>query len=223
MSLATFADLKASVADYLQRSDLTAVIPDFFTQAQSKLYYGHQAPPGVGLVPIKPLRIRQMMSSATVTPTTGGVFTIATACDAKWVEFIELTPTFNGAQSIDYLEPYEFKKRQDLLLSTTPPAVFYTIEGDVVYLAPAAITPIRAAWYQKFTALSGASDTDWVLTNAPQVYLDGCLAEACKYLLDDREASFRASFAGGILGLNLNDQRARSSGALKRAIPRAVA
>jgi hypothetical protein len=63
---------------------------------------------------------------------------------------------------------------------------------------------------------------DWVLTNAPQVYLNGCLMEACAYLQDNREAEFRAKFAGAIMALNLNDKNARSSGAPLIARPRVV-
>ena len=37
MALNTFTALKASIADYLNRDDLTAVIPDFITLAESQI------------------------------------------------------------------------------------------------------------------------------------------------------------------------------------------
>ena len=37
MALSTFSELKTSVANYLNRDDLTAVIPDFITMAESDL------------------------------------------------------------------------------------------------------------------------------------------------------------------------------------------
>ena len=62
-----------------------------------------------------------------------------------------------------------------------------------------------------------------VLTNAPQVYMDGCLMEVCTYLQDDRYAQFRSNFAAGIDALNRNNQVAKMSGAIKRAVPRSYA
>jgi hypothetical protein len=37
VSLATFSDLKTSVANYLNRDDLTTVIPDFITLTENRL------------------------------------------------------------------------------------------------------------------------------------------------------------------------------------------
>ena len=36
MALATYSDLKASIADFLNRDDLTAVIPDFIKLAEAQ-------------------------------------------------------------------------------------------------------------------------------------------------------------------------------------------
>lgn len=217
MAVATFAGIKTAVADWLERTDLTTAIgADFFPLMQSKMYYGHGTD-------IKPLRIRGMVDSATLTPDSGGTITITSACGAGWLEFIEMTPTSEGAPSLNYIEPWAFRKETDMLTGTTGPQNVYTIEGGLVYLAPAAVTTIAAKWYEKFTALSADSDVDWIVTNAPQVYMDGCLMEACAYLSDAREAQFRAKFAAGILALNLNDRRQRSAGATPVARPRSYA
>lgn len=37
MALATYTELKASVANYLNRSDLTSIIPDFISLTEGKL------------------------------------------------------------------------------------------------------------------------------------------------------------------------------------------
>lgn len=216
MAVSTFAGIKAAVADWLERTDLTTVIAnDFFPMMQAKMYYGHGGD-------IPPLRIRGMIDSATVTPDTGGTITITSAFGSGWLEFLELTPTTAGAQSINYLEPWNFRKHQDYLQSTTGPPYYYTVEGGLVYLAPAAVTSIGAKWYEKFTALSADGDTDWIILNAPHVYMDGVLMEACAYLSDDREAGFRQKFAMGIKALNMTDQRQRSSGSVPVARPRVV-
>lgn len=218
MALNTFGALKTAVADWSYNGGgvtATVVGTDFFPQVQSMMYFGHGTD-------IDPLRITAMVDSATITPATGGIITISSQVGTGFLEFIELVPTSTGAVSINYVPPWDFRKQASTIALTTAPQHIYTIEGDSLYLAPAAVQPIAAKWYEKFTAVSGDSDTDWIILNAPQVYLDGCLMLACAYTQDEREASFRAKFAAGIKGLNLHDQRARSSGSVKVSRPRVV-
>ncbi len=218
MALSTFGGLKSAVVDWSYNgAGVTAALvgTDFFPQMQSMMYHGH----GLDL---QPLRISAMVDSATITPAAGGIITISSQVDAGWLEFIEMVPTSNGAVSINYVPPWDFRKNAYAIQSTGAPQYIYTIEGDSLYLAPAAVQPIVAKWYQKFTALSADGDTDWIITNAPHVYLDGCLMLACAYAQDEREGQFRQKFAAGIKALNLNDQRARSSGSVKVARPRSV-
>ena len=51
MALATYSDLKTTIANYLARSDLTSQIPDFITLAENRLR--------------RELRIRQMLKVVT--------------------------------------------------------------------------------------------------------------------------------------------------------------
>lgn len=218
MALTTYGDLKTAIADWAW-GEVTAaqVESDFFPRMQSKLYYG-DGDGRDGLVQIKPLRIRQMEDIATITPSAAGEVTISSACGSGWLDFIDLKPTAVGSQSLDYLTPFEFKKRTELAYGGA--ANFYTVEGDTLKLGPYGAATLAARWHEKFTALSADGDTDWVLTNAPQVYMDGCLMEICTYTQDERYGQFRAAFAAGINALNLNNRIAKSSGAVMRAIPR---
>lgn len=219
MALTTYGGIKTAVADWAYTGGgvtSTLVGTDFFPQVQSMMYNGDGAD-------IEPLKISAMVDSATVTPATGGIITISTQISTTWLEFIELTPTQSGSLSLNYVPPWQFRKQQDALQSTVGPPTMYTIEGDKLYLAPAAVTSIAVKWYEKFTALSADGNTDWIIDNAPQVYLNGCLMLACAYTQDDREGQFRAKFAASIKALNLNDISARTSGAVKVARPRSIA
>lgn len=219
MALNTYAAIKTAVADWsFTGGGVTATLvgTDFFPQVQSMMYRGDG-------VDVPPLRISSMVDSATITPAAGGIITLSTDLDAGWLEIIEMVPTSNGAKTIDYVPPWMFRKQADAIANTVGPQSIYTIEGDSLYLAPAAVQPIVARWYQKFTALSADGDTDWIVTNAPQVYLNGCLMLACAYTDDGRESTFRQKFAAGIKALNMNDQKARSSGSFKVARPRSYA
>ena len=217
MALNTYGGLKSAVVDWsFNGGGLTTAIveSDLFPQMQAMMYRGHGTD-------IQPLRISAMVDSATLTPSSGAV-TISTGVSTTWLEFIEITPNTQGAVSLNYVPPWDFRKEADAIADTVGPQSIYTIEGDTLYTAPSASTGLKAKWYEKFTALSADGDTDWIILNAPHVYLDGCLMLGCSYTQDEREAMFRQKFAAGIRALNLNDRQSRSSGSVKVARPRSV-
>lgn len=219
-AITTLGTLNAAISPYYPdgpRTDITAaLLTDFLNFTQSKMYLGE---PG-----LEPLRIRQMITSGTLTPATGGVVTISSGVSATWLEFVEITPDQVGSLSMNYREPWAFRK-ECLLTSNVGPQLFYTIEGDKLLVGPQAIATMTAYWYAKFAAISADSDHDWIIDNAPQIYLNGMLAEACAYFGANaaEEQSYRAKFWAGIQGLNGNDRRARQSGAPLRTMPRACA
>lgn len=219
MSLTTYGGLKSAVVDWSYAGGgltTTVVGNDIFPQVQSMMYIGDGQD-------IQPLRVQSMVDSATITPATGGIITISSQVSSTFLGFIELTPTMPGSVSLNYVEPWQFRKQVQSIMSTTGPQAIYTVEGDILYLGPSAVTDVAARWYEKFTAISADGDTDWVLTNAPQVYLNGCLMLACAYTQDDREGMFRQKFAAGIKALNMNDQTTRMSGSPLIARPRSIA
>ena len=224
MSLTTYATIRAAILDWqwTQGGLTDAIIKnDIFPQLWSIMYHGDRTE---GMQPIEPLRVKAMVSSGTITTDANGDITIATGVNANWLEFIEITPVLAGSHSLNYMDPWSFRKQSDALQNTTPPPVIYTVEGDTLHVAPkVASTGLSAVWYQKFTALSADSDTDWIVTNAPHVYMRGGLFLACDYTQDDRRAQWRAEFAGAIKALNMNDQKRRASGGTPVARPRAIA
>ncbi len=74
MAYTNFTDLKASVANYLGRTDLTSVIPDFISFAELRI--------------ARDLRTRQMLESATALTVSGEQIT---KTDANTYAFIDTT------------------------------------------------------------------------------------------------------------------------------------
>lgn len=222
MSLTTYAGIRAAILDWSwTQGGLTDTIikNDIFPQLWALIYWGDRTG---GQQPIEPLRIRSMTTSGTLTPDTNGQVTISTGVSSSWLEFIEMTPTYSDAQSMNYLEPWTFRKQVDALAATSAPQFIYTVEGDSLKVAPKNTGTINAYWYAKFTALSDQSDTDWLVSNAPHVYLRGGLMLACDYTQDERKAQYRTEFAGAIKALNMTDQLQRASGSKPVARPRVV-
>ena len=91
MAFSTYTELKASVADYLARTDLTTQIPDFITLAELRLR--------------RDLRIRQMLKVAT-TATVVSDSTVGLPSDFLAIREIHLDT--NPAASLEYLSPSSF-------------------------------------------------------------------------------------------------------------------
>ena len=67
-------------------------------------------------------------------------------------------------------------------------------------------------WYGTLSTPSGATPTNWILTNAPGVYLNGCLLEAAIFTGDPDSAKYYAMlYAADVAGLNIRRQRVLAS------------
>lgn len=180
MALATYSDLKASVADFLNRTDLTASIPDFIRLAEADINSHFD--------------LRTVETDATVTAVSGS-------------RFIPLPAGFREAQNLWINWPYG---RGEPLRFVTPELLvtyaaagiplFWCIDGDNIAFE----RPVNDAY--SFTlrqiggvVLSDAAPTNLVLTNYPNVYLYGALKEAAPYLRDaDAMTMWEAKYADAI-------------------------
>ena len=166
MALNTYTDLKTSIATYLARQDLTGVIPDFITQAESRIN--------------RMVRAYNMEASSSVTMSSG-VGTLPT----DYLEWISATWTSTDSRSQDlrYMEPnaeeWRFRFRP-----TSDPAMF-TILANQIRIKPVATGNISFSYYQKVATLNSTNGTNWLLIKAPDLYVNYTLAEAMTYLKDD--------------------------------------
>lgn len=211
MALSTYGDLKTAVANWLERSDLTAVIPDFIALARSKAFRGDAA------AGVEPLRIQPMVSSATVTITAG-----VGSLPARWLEFLSLRWTGQDGPQLRFVPAQSFWSYAAAYENVSTPQ-YYTVEGSSLRVQTTGNTTVSTVYYAAFSDLTADTDTDWILTNAPQVWLHGALAEAASYIGDDaRQAKEATAFAGAVAALNRSDRRARHSGAVLQSIPATV-
>jgi hypothetical protein len=68
-------------------------------------------------------------------------------------------------------------------------------------------------FWRKFTALSDISNTNWMLQNAPDVYLYGSLMELEPFIQNDaRLAVWGAGYANAIESIQSADDKDRHSG-----------
>lgn len=156
MAIGTYAELKTAVANYLHRSDLTTVIPDFVRLCEANVR--------------RDLRVRAMEATATGTLVANEL--------ATPTGFLEARRVVLGTTKQEYATPTDF---YDVRSQVTG---HYTIVGTNFVFQPGS-ADYSIDYFKAFTAFSGDSDTNWLLTNHPDVYLFGSLAEAALYTQDD--------------------------------------
>jgi hypothetical protein len=158
MALANYSDLQTTVANYLHRSDLTSMIPDFITLAEAKLN--------------RELRLRAMETTAT--GTVAASITLPTGyIGMRGISAGSGTSTWN----LTYTPPSNIN-------TETGTPTKYSIKGETLYFLPYSSSySYTIDYYAAFAALSAG--VNWLITNAPDVYLYATLLEASPYIKND--------------------------------------
>lgn len=200
MALTNYGELKTAIALWMERDDLTARIPKFIALAQARMYTGD---PGIQM---PALRIAAMLTSGTITVTAGTGST-----PTGWIEFERIRVSGADRPNMAFLPATRFWDNAAAHYADIP--YYYTIEGATLRTAPAGDATLSATWYARLTAMSANADTDWIMTNAPQVYLHGALYEAYEFEGTlDRAAQHAARFASAVTALNTQDTKSQTSG-----------
>lgn len=190
----TYAGLKASVADFLARDDLTAAIPDFITLAEAQMTRRFASAATAGLPVPRRLSLR------------------ADAIFAAGEEFVAVPGRFIGPRTLtlqtdppkelSYLLPETFTAAKKTLLFEAGDAPrYYTVVGEEFQVLPAPAAEFLAElFYLAAPAPLGDSNpTNWVLQYYPDIYLYGALTQAAPYLdADDRLATWGTLFTQAI-------------------------
>ncbi len=203
MSIATFADVKAQIGARLNRSNLTAQYPIWIQAAETRIYYGSMEPNYVS----EPLRVRAMENSDYATVTTQKV-PLPTGYLAQRRFYINTNPV----GELKFITPDVFWRTYPSSVTGQPKQ--FTIEGENLVLGPApgGSYDARLLFYARFTALSGDTDTNWLLVNAPGAYVEGALIEAYRYSRNFEAAQQCVNaFCGIINSLNNADKADRYS------------
>lgn len=167
MSIDNYGELKTAVANWLKRDDLTSRIPEFIAGAEDRIAID--------------LRIRAMETTADLTVSSQTV-ALPTGFLAQRRLYLD---TSTDRKRLDFYPPADFWMRRASSETGTP--VIYTVEGDNIVFGPTpdATYTGKILYYQRFTALSGDSDTNWLLSNQQFLLLYGALIEASPFVGDD--------------------------------------
>ena len=197
MALATYTELKTSVANYLNRDDLTSVIPDFISLTENRMN--------------RDLRVRANMIRSTTTTTSGTAFYNLPS------DLIELRNiTFNtGSQiyALAYLSPESGSREYGSIVSGSPRAYTNLGKNIQLYPAPDGEYTIGINYFQQLTPLSNTVSTNNILDTFPDLYLYGSCLEGATYLNDsDQLQRFAGLYQKALTDVRDAEDSARYSG-----------
>lgn len=193
MALDTYSDLKSAIADWLNRTDLTARIPDFIALTEASLN--------------RDLRTQDMVTTATL-ETVAGTATVSLASDV--VEVRSAVLQTNPKVVLPFITLQHLDDRFALASSGKP--VAFSMQGNALKLGPTpdAVYSLAVTYYQPVTALSDAAPSNWVLSDHPDLYLYGSLVQASPFLGDDaRVQTWAALYGRALENLEAADNRAQ--------------
>jgi hypothetical protein len=193
--ITNYSTLQSTIADYLNRQDLTAQIPTFIQLAEADMNTR--------------LRTREMIVRAT---TTNDDEFVRLPLDFLESINLQLTDGQSPLRFVTLDEADIINKRQTYNAPT-----FYSLMNGAIELVPPPATgadvEIEMVYYGKITALSTENTSNWLLLKAPDVYLYGALVHAAPFLMDDQRISVFGSFySQRIEALNDESQKSLHSG-----------
>lgn len=173
-AITNFATLQSAFEDYLARPDLSEFLPNFIHVTEKWLN--------------RKLRTREMMASAGLIAQVGG-YSLPTDY-IEWVAAQWVDPAApQRVLSLRYVEPDspEFRHRYR---PNGSPQYFTVLDGQLQTRSMKAGN-LTLSYYRQIPPLTSASPTNWLLDQAPEIYLYGVIAEAYRFQKDvDRNAEW---------------------------------
>ena len=169
MSITTYSDLQTAVGNWMQRSDLTTIIPDLIMLGEKRIF--------------RDVRVRDMEAALSVT--------IASGVAALPVDFVELKHAYIDGSPIKTLEirPSDWVYNKFTTRSSDAKPDVVAVEGSNLIFGPYpdSTYTVKGIYYKRLTAV--ASSANALFTNNPDLYLFAALAEAEPYVKNDERVT----------------------------------
>lgn len=179
MTISSYTELLAEVADWLDRDDLTLKIPKFVRLAESDFAS-------------KLNRHFRAVDRAITTITADEEF-FGVPQDLRLIKFMYLIED-GRKYSLGLLNDSQSTREFDLNYRDIP--AHYSIIGNEIRLSPIPIRDfeLQIIYYRSVTPLNDSQQqSNWVLEYYPNIYLFGSLAMAANFTGDDQRSAYYAS------------------------------
>ena len=202
-NIGTYAQLQTEIANWLDRTDLTATIPTFIELAEANFN--------------RVIRQPDMI-------TKNDSFSISsryTTLPTDTLEIVRIVLDLTPVITLEYMTPEELSERRSYLTGTGRPYYFTIIGGSTnqleVLRSPDQTYTASIIYYTRIAALTDAATSNWLLASHPDIYLFGTLVEAEPYLKnDDRMPMWTSRLDKALSDLRLQGQRERYTGSSLR-------
>lgn len=164
MAITNYAELQTAVARWLQRSDLTTLIPDFIANVEARFN--------------RSLRLTGQMTRDNLS--VSNRFTTLTFT-APLAEIRSISCTSGGDRwALEYASPHMMQNDE-----ATGKPKFYSRHGSELEVVPVpdATYTLEVLYYRTIPDLA-TNSTSFLLTLAPDVYLYGSVMEGAQYVHD---------------------------------------
>ena len=198
MGLSTYTEVKTSIANYLNRDDLTSIIPDFISLAEKRLD--------------RELRVRVNMVRAQTTTTASTSFY---DLPSDLIELRNITYETSGSNSyaLSYLSPESGSREYGSFASGFPRAYTNLGKDIKLYPTPDAAYTLGINYFKKLVPLSDSVTTNNILDSFPDLYLFGSCLEGAIYLNDSEQTNrFLAVYQKALDDVMSAEEAARYSG-----------
>lgn len=201
MALSNYTELQAAIVSELRRTDLTANIPDFITRAEAKIN--------------RKVRLRGQEDLYTWTYDTAATDKFL-SLPAGFVELLSLkikgsTSEDRDYRELRYIEPSRFHL---YYIGSSGKPERYTLRNKIeIDRLPGESYTVRMHYLKQWDIATDT--TNWLLTNYPDAYLYGSLAEASLFIKhDSRVPIWKSLFEESLSELDLLDERSRNDAVL---------
>lgn len=197
MSIATNAELETAIANWLDRDDLTARVPEFVVLAEARFNRVIRAP--------------DML-------TRDDAFAVASQYETLPAGFLEASRFVlltSPVVELTFLTPQEMSDVRHRRTSAGKPA-YFSVVGDSFEFLPTAGDSYTASllYYARLTPV--ATSFNWLATAHPDIYLFGALCEAEPYIKnDERVILWQSRLDRALAELNILNDRKRVPGAAR--------
>jgi len=209
MAITNYTNLKSSIADFLNRDDLTNVLDTFIGLAESHIN--------------RDVRHWKMQHTENIAHSSNGQFILP----ADWLETVSVQykDTSNATKKypLEYVSEATFRERTYNSDQESGTPRYFTVEAvtdsstnsylSAIKTFPEASTgTVDVIYYQQLPSLSDTTATNWLLTDAPDIYLYGALIHTAPYLKDDERLAMYGQLYGSAVGrLNQASEQAEYS------------
>jgi len=194
MALSNYGELKTAIADFLNREDLTSIIPTFIALAESQIARD----------------LRHWRQEVRVTTTLNERFE---NLPSDWLQTINMY--LSDGSPIEYASVAEIGRQKQINDDQAGKPRLYTINSGQFefYPQPDDSYDLTMIYVARIPAMSADSDANWLMTNYPDVYLYGSLMQSAPYLAEDQRMQVWAQlYSAAVQNLGKDSDMASYSG-----------